>query len=69
VDAIVGEWAPRLNLPEQDVKNYLTKNIYYDLDRHCLDGLSLFYQHAGQCDLLPSPGELRFLEAEKLAAI
>ncbi len=69
LNEIANDWALRLNLTEADVKSYLTNNIYYDLDRECLDGLKLFYQYAGECGILPAPPQLRFLEAEKLAVI
>ena len=63
------DWAPRLHLTQADVKSYLTKNIYYHLDRACLEGLTLFYQYARECGILASSPQLRFLGAEKLAAI
>ncbi|MFI5069740.1 MAG: menaquinone biosynthetic enzyme MqnA/MqnD family protein [Terriglobales bacterium] len=69
LNEIANDWAPRLNLTEEYVRSYLTKSIYYDLDRECLDGLKLFYQYAGECGILPAPPQLRFLEAEKLAVI
>jgi chorismate dehydratase len=69
LDEIASEWAGRLNLTADDVKSYLTKNIHYDLDRECLEGLGLFYQYAGECGILPGPPELKFLEAGKLAVI
>jgi chorismate dehydratase len=69
VEEIASEWALKLNLTEAEVKSYLTENIHYDLDRECLEGLSLFYQYAGECGILPAPPQLRFLEAEKLAFI
>jgi chorismate dehydratase len=69
LDEIASEWAGRLNLTADDVKSYLTKNIHYDLDRECLEGLGLFYQYAGECGILPAPPRLRFLEAGKLAVI
>jgi chorismate dehydratase len=69
LNEIAREWAPKLNFAESDVKSYLTENIYYDLDRDCVEGLSLFFGYAQQCGLLPSPPQLRFLEAEKLAVI
>ena len=69
LNAIASEWAPKLNLTETGVKSYLTKNIYYDLDRECVEGLSLFLEYAQQCGLLPIGPQLRFLEAENLAVI
>ncbi len=53
LNEIANDWAPRVHLTEADVKSYLTNNIYYDLDRECLDGLKLFYQYAGDCGTLP----------------
>lgn len=69
LNQIANDWAPRLKLAESDVKSYLTKNIYYDLDRECLDGLMLFYHYAGECGILPTEPNLRFLEVEKLVVI
>jgi chorismate dehydratase len=69
LNEIAREWAPKLNLAENDVKSYLTKNIHYDLDRECVEGLSLFFEYAQQCGFLPTPPQLRFLEAERLAVI
>ena len=69
LNEIAREWAPKLKLAENDVKSYLTKNIHYDLDRECVEGLSLFFEYAQQCGFLPTPPQLRFLEAEKLAVI
>jgi chorismate dehydratase len=69
LNEIAQDWAPRVNLTASDVKSYLTKNIHYDLDRECLEGLGLFFQYAGECGILPAPPQLRFLEAENLAFI
>ena len=66
---IAREWAPRLGLSEEDVKTYLTENIYYDLDPACLDGLRLFYRYAEECGVLPAAPLLRFLDVAKTAAI
>jgi chorismate dehydratase len=69
MDEIARQWAPKLNLPQGELKTYLAINIYYYLDHQCLDGLGLFYQYAYQCGIFPCPPDLRFLEAEKLAVI
>jgi len=57
---IVETWAPKLKLPEQDVQEYLTSNIFYYLDDACLDGLRLFYRYAHECNALPPAPELNF---------
>jgi chorismate dehydratase len=66
---IAREWAPRLGLSEDDVKTYLTENIYYDLDPACLSGLQLFYRYAKECGALTAAPSLRFLDVAKPAVI
>lgn len=62
------EWAPRLGLSEEMVRDYLTHSIHYSLDAECLAGLRLFYQYAQECAALPRAARLQFLEAAKAAA-
>jgi chorismate dehydratase len=69
LDRIAREWAPRLELGEEEVKRYLTENIHYLLDPECLDGMKLFYQYAQECGALPSRPQLFFLDAAKAAVI
>ncbi len=65
LELIVKEWAPKLALSENDVRTYLTENIYYRLSLECLQGLELFYRYAEQCKALPSTPELHFLDVAK----
>jgi len=65
---IAREWALRLNLSEDDITNYLTRNIYYHLDPACLEGLQLFYQYAQECGVLPAAPSLSFLVANSAVA-
>jgi len=65
---IVREWAPRLGLAEKDVYSYLTENIYYYLDRSCLEGLQLFYRYAAETGALPAAPEIHLLPAHALVA-
>jgi chorismate dehydratase len=65
---IAQEWAPRVNLSEEEVRSYLTENIYYSLDAACLEGLQLFYRYAAEIGALPSPPELTFAETAKEVA-
>jgi chorismate dehydratase len=67
VAAIALEWSGRLGLSEADIHSYLTENIYYQLDRGCLDGLQLFYRYAAECGALPAAPALQFLEVAKFA--
>jgi chorismate dehydratase len=68
VDRLAREWAPRLGLSEEMVKDYLTHRIHYSLDRECLAGLQLFYQYAAECGALPGAAPLQFLEVARAAA-
>ena len=58
---IAQEWAPKLGLPEDDIRSYLTSNIHYYLDRENHAGLKLFLLYAHEIGLIPSVPELRFL--------
>ena len=60
LEQIVETWAPKLKLSPQDVREYLTGNIFYYLDDACLDGLRLFYRYAQECNALPSAPALNF---------
>jgi chorismate dehydratase len=62
---IAGQWAPRLELTENDIRNYLTNNIHYYLDPDCVEGLQLFYRYAQECGALPAIPNLRFLDVAK----
>src|SRR4029077_11272843 len=53
-------WSAKLQLPKQDLYEYLTSNIFYYLDESCLEGLRLFYRYAHECKALPSAPELNF---------
>ena len=57
---IVFEWAPRLALTEQEVFDYLTRNIHYELDADCLEGLQLYHRYASAIGALPRPPQLQF---------
>jgi chorismate dehydratase len=65
VSFIAREWSPRVELSESDVKDYLTKHIYYWLDTGCLEGLKLFYRYAEECGALPHAKDLQFLDIAK----
>jgi chorismate dehydratase len=69
IGVIAREWAPRLQLTEEAITNYLTGNIHYELDYECLKGLDLFYRYATECKALMTNPRLHFLTAEKPAVI
>jgi chorismate dehydratase len=61
LDHITREWSARLGLKENDVRSYLTENIYYQLDPACLEGLQLFYRYAAEIGALAPAPEICFL--------
>lgn len=63
LDQIAREWAPKLDIGENDVRSYLTENIHYELDSGCLEGLQLFYRYAAEIGALPAAPELRFADS------
>jgi chorismate dehydratase len=69
LNQIAREWSPRLNLSEDEVRSYLTQNIYYELDAACLAGLQLFYRYAAEIGALPSAPEMLFLAAANPAIV
>jgi chorismate dehydratase len=69
LNQIASEWAPRLRLREDEVRNYLTGNIHYHLDADCLEGLQLFYRYAAEVRALPEAPEMRFVAAPNSALV
>ena len=61
IEDLVQEWTPRLPLTPETIRNYLTHNIHYTLDRDCLKTIKQFRQYAAEIGLLPPLPTLRFL--------
>ena len=61
LETIAQEWAPRLGLPVEVIRVYLTHNIHYYLDSPCLEGLALYYRLGAEIGALPRVPELRFV--------
>ena len=53
VEDLVREWTPRLPLPAETIRSYLTSNIHYTLDAACLTAIERFYQLAAAAEVLP----------------
>ncbi len=51
---LVRAWAPRLALPEQTVRTYLSENIHYTLDSDCLRAMDMLYALAESTGVLPT---------------
>ncbi len=61
LETITLEWGPRLSLPAEIIRTYLTRNIHYYLDPPCLEGLELFYRYGAETGALPAPPRLEFM--------
>ena len=61
IDDLVEQWTPRLPIPAETIRHYLTENIHYTLTPECIRTMQLFRQYAAEIDALPPLPELRFL--------
>ena len=61
IEDLVSEWTPRLPLPPETIRTYLTRNIHYTLDDGCLDAIHRFRELAARIGALPLLPELNLL--------
>lgn len=61
IEDLVRQWTPRIAIPPETIRLYLTRNIHYLLDEECLRATQLFRQHAAELDVLPPLPHLRFV--------
>jgi len=61
INRLVREWTPRIALPPETIRTYLTRNIHYMLDPDCIESIHLFRSLAAKIDLLPPLRTLRML--------
>ena len=61
IERIACDWSQRLGLSPEEIRNYLMRNIYYELDGPCLEGLRLFFDYAAECGAAPKAPALSFL--------
>ncbi len=61
IDQLVAEWTPRIAIPPETIRTYLTQNIYYTLDDGCLRAVALFRRLAAEVGALPELPELNLL--------
>jgi chorismate dehydratase len=61
IDQLVAEWTPRIAIPPETIRHYLTRNIHYTLSPDCVAAIQLFRSHAAEASLLPPLPTLRFL--------
>ena len=60
VTQLAESYGNRLGLSSEDLFRYLTENISYDLDEHCLRGLRLYYDLARESGLIAESREIDF---------
>lgn len=61
IPSIAEKYSGELGLPKGSLERYLRENVYYYMDRKCIDGLSLFYEKAAQIGAIKSLRPLEFL--------
>lgn len=61
IEELVREWTPRLALPAETIRTYLTQNIHYILDSECLRAIALFRELASEIGVLPPLRVLKLL--------
>ncbi len=61
VDALVREWTPRIAVPAETIRTYLTRNIHYTLDPDCLRAIEQFRALAAELGTLPALAPLNLL--------
>ena len=61
IPSLVQDWTPRIALPPETIRQYLTQNIYYDLSSDCIRAVQLFRMYAAEVGALPVLGRLNFL--------
>lgn len=61
IDQLVREWTPRIAIPPETIRAYLTRNIHYTLDPACIESIHLFRTLAAEIGILPPLRTLRML--------
>jgi chorismate dehydratase len=61
VEDLVREWTPRIAIPADTIRHYLSGNIHYVLTPDCVRTIELFRRYASESGILPPLPGLRFL--------
>jgi chorismate dehydratase len=64
IDSLVAEWTPRIAIPPETIRHYLTRNIHYTLSPDCIATIELFRRYAAETGILSPLPQLRFLSIE-----
>jgi chorismate dehydratase len=62
INTLVREWTPRIAVPPDTIRTYLTRNIHYTLDSDCLRAVEHFRLLASQLGALPPLPQLNILD-------
>ena len=62
LEEIARDWSGRLQITPAAVKDYLTRNIYYQLDQDCLEGMEMFFRYAAECGAVERLLPINFLQ-------
>ncbi len=60
-EQLVAEWVPRISLPAETIRTYLTHNIHYVLDEACLRAIQTFRTFAAEAGVLPPISQVTLL--------
>ncbi len=61
IEDLVRQWTPRIAVPAETIRHYLTGNIHYTLTTDCIRAMELFRRYAAEIDALPPLPDFRFL--------
>jgi chorismate dehydratase len=61
IETLVEQWTPRIAIPPNTIRHYLSSNIHYVLNTDCVRAIERFRQYAAEVDVLPPLPHLRFL--------
>jgi chorismate dehydratase len=61
IETLVEQWSPRIAIPPNTIRHYLSSNIHYVLNTDCVRAIERFRQYAAEVDVLPPLPHLRFL--------
>lgn len=62
IDEIASNYAGEINLSRDELRQYLTSNISYEIDRSMQAGLELYFELAFKNDLIERNRPLEFTE-------
>jgi len=61
IEQLVKQWTPRIPIPSETIRRYLSSNIHYVLNTDCIRAIEIFRQYAAEVNILPPLPRLRFL--------